>query len=295
MSASLREFRAALAVLQHRNFSRAAQSLGISQPALSVTVADLETRLGVPLFHRTTRSVQPTDIGKSFLANISRVLEDLDLVVRDVEDLSRSKRGRVIVTCLSSIAGRLMPRVIRACEELYPQLEIVIRDDVASRVLTAVSDGEADFSVTGSLHIPSNLVSEHLASDRLHVAFDRSHKFARKKEITWKQLNGEVVIILATNSGVRALIDGALATTKVQVRRYVEVSQLATIHGMLEERLGVSILPALALPISRHPFLISRPLVAPVLARPIRLLWRRDRSLSLVDHAFMDVLRSKSA
>lgn len=295
MNVSIREFRAALAVLQHRNFSRAAHSLGVSQPALSVTIAELETRLGIPLFHRTTRSVQPTEIGKSFLANISRVLDDLDLVVRDAEDLSRSRRGRVIVTCLSSIAGRLMPRVIRACEERYPKLEIVIRDDVASRVLTAVSDGEADFSVTGSLHIPSNLVSENLASDRLHVAFDRNHKFARRKEVTWKQLNGEVVIILATNSGVRALIDGVLATTNVQVKRYIEVSQLATIHGMLEERLGVSILPALALPIPRHPFLISRPLVAPVLARPIRLLWRRDRSLSPADHAFMDVLRSTSA
>jgi DNA-binding transcriptional LysR family regulator len=291
MNISFREFRAALAVLQHRNFSRAAQSLGVSQPALSVTIAELETRLGIPLFHRTTRSVQPTEIGKTFLNDVARVLDDLDRVVRDLEDQNRSRRGRLIVTCLSSIAGRLMPKVIRACERRYPELEIVIRDDVATRILASVSEGEADFSVTGSLQIPNNLMSEQLALDRLHVAFGRSHRFAKRREVTWRQLNGETVIILATNSGVRALIDGALATTKVAVKRYIEVSQLATVHGMLEEGLGVSILPALALPNPRHPFLRSRPLVEPSLARPIRLLWRRDRNLSALDRAFIGVLR----
>src|ERR1700736_5844861 len=165
MNTSIRALRAALAVHKYRSFGRAAEAVGISQPALSIAVSDLEKRLGVPLFRRTTRSVQPTEVGQGFLANVARVLGDLDALIRDVEDAGRLRRGRVVVTCLSSIAGRMMPSVIRACEEMYPELEIVLQDDVAARALGAVVSGEADFAVTGSLHIPATLASEELFAD----------------------------------------------------------------------------------------------------------------------------------
>jgi DNA-binding transcriptional LysR family regulator len=295
MNIPVRSLRAALAVLEHRSFGRAANAVGISQPALSIAVAELEKRLGLPLFHRTTRSVQPTDAGLSFLTKAGRVLDELDTLVRDVEDDVRSRRGRVVVTCLSSIAGRLMPPVIRACEARYPGLEVVLQDDVATRALEAVVNGAVDFAVTGSLHVPPDLAAEDLLSDRLHVVCDDAHPFAAAAAVAWKELSRETLIILATNSGIRALIDGALATEGVSVRRYFEASQLATVHGMLEARMGVSVLPELALPVADHPFLVARPLVAPELARPIRLLWRRDRSRSPAHEAFVSVLRETVA
>jgi DNA-binding transcriptional LysR family regulator len=287
-----RSLRAAVAVLHKRNFGRAADALGVSQPALSLTIADLEKRLGVPLFHRTTRMVQPTEIGEAFLGGVARVLDELDTMVRDVQDLGRSRRGRVVVTCLSSIAGRLMPQVIADCAARHSGLEIVIRDDVATRTLSAVANGETDYAITGMLQIPDNLATEDLMSDPLHIAFDRKHRFRSRKKVTWKELDGEHLIVLATNSGVRAIIDGALTSAGVKLRRVTEASQLATVHGMLEAGMGVSVLPRLALPIHDHPSLEARPLGSPELARTIRLVWRRDRSLSPAAEAFAAVLRS---
>ena len=281
-----------MAVLHKRNFGRAADELGISQPALSLTVADLEKRLGVPLFHRTTRMVEPTEIGEAFLGGVARVLDELDPMVRDVQDLGRSRRGRVVVTCLSSIAGRLMPHVIANCAARHSGLEIVIRDDVATRTLSAVANGETDYAITGILQIPDSLASEDLMSDPLHVAFDHKHRFRSRKKVTWRELDDEHLIVLATNSGVRAIIDAALISAGVKLRRVTEASQLATVHGMLEAGMGVSVLPRLALPIRGHPSLDARPLVAPELARIIRLVWRRDRNLSPAAEAFAAALRS---
>ena len=292
MKAPERSLRAAVAVLHKRNFGRAADELGISQPALSLTVADLEKRLGVPLFHRTTRMVEPTEIGEAFLGGVARVLDELDTMVRDVQDLGRSRRGRVVVTCLSSIAGRLMPHVIANCAARHSGLEIVIRDDVATRTLSAVANGETDYAITGILQIPDSLASEDLMSDPLHVAFDHKHRFRSRKKVTWRELDDEHLIVLATNSGVRAIIDAALISAGVKLRRVTEASQLATVHGMLEAGMGVSVLPRLALPIRGHPSLAARPLVAPELARIIRLVWRRDRNLSPAAEAFAAALRS---
>lgn len=292
MKAPERSLRAAVALLHKRNFGRAADELGISQPALSLTVSELEKRLGVPLFHRTTRMVQPTEIGEAFLGGIARVLDELDTMVRDVQDLGRSRRGRVVVTCLSSIAGRLMPHVIANCAAQHSGLEVVIRDDVATRTLSAVANGETDYAITGILQIPDSLASEDLMSDPLHIAFDRKHRFKSRKTVTWRELEDEHLIVLATNSGVRAIIDAALISAGVKLRRITEASQLATVHGMLEAGMGVSILPRLALPVRRHPSLDARPLVAPELARMIRLVWRRDRNLSPAAEAFAAVLRS---
>ena len=296
MKATLREIRGALAVARHLSFRRAAEAIGVSQPTLSAMVAGLEVELGLPLFYRTTRSVQPTEAGQAFLVTAERILGELDDLFIGAETLKRSRRGRVVVTCLSSIAARLMPIVIQRCRAQFPELEILISDDVATRILEAVASGEADFAITGSLKIPSHLAQEDLMTDELHVVCGREHPLSAARSVAWKDLAGEDLITLASNSGVHALIDAALAATRVVVARHIEVSQLATIYGMAEARLGVTVLPRLALPAHDHPSLVARPLVKPTLSRPIRLIWRRDRSFFPPAHrAFVEVVRGTCA
>jgi DNA-binding transcriptional LysR family regulator len=292
---SLRLLRAALAVRSERSFRRAGEAIGLSQPSVSAAVADLETRLGIVLFHRTSRNVTPTDAGGAVLADVARIVEELDTTLRSLHDAARTRRGRVVVTCLSSLAGRLMPTAIRMAAERFPEMEVEIRDDVASRALEAVLAGAADLAVTAVPRVPRRLASEVLFEDPMHLALPHTHRLAAMRSVPWRELAGEELVLLATNSGSRALIDAGLAAAGVVPARAVEVSQLATVHGMLEAGMGLSVLPLLALPVEGHPALTSRPLTTPRMARTIRLLWRADRVRPRAAEAFADVLRETAA
>lgn len=285
-----RHLRAATVLGETRNFGKAAARLAVSQPALSVMISDLEKRLGTPLFHRTTRVVEPTDYALRFLGDIERIFDELDATTRSIEELGILRKGKVTVACLSSISSTLMPRVIKLLWTTYPDVDLIVRDDVATRALTALTEGEADFTITASLAIPSGLQTLPLIKDPVYVCFPETHPFGSDNEVNWKQLSGESLVLLATTSAMRGMVDGALLEAQVQERRRIEVSQLVTIYGMVSEGIGVTVLPELALPDPRSTRTLSRKLVGPSLARTISVSWRRDRSITPAGQAFMSCL-----
>ncbi len=290
-----RHLRAATILAKTRNFGRAAQRMGVSQPAFSVMISDLEKRLGAPLFHRTTRVVQPTDYAHRFLNEVARIFEELDIAARSIEEIGAHKKGKVVVSCLSSISSRLMPRVLSCLWRDFPDVDLVIRDDVATRSLTALLDGEADFTVTASLAIPSGLEFETLMKDPVFVCFPEGHRFAAMDRVRWQDLDAESLVLLATTSAMRGMVDGALSEARVQARRRIEVSHLVTIYGMVSQGIGITVLPELALPDPRSTRTLSRRLVDPTLSRTISVSWRRDRRLTPPGEAFLASLRKAVA
>lgn len=292
MHVTLRHLRAAVGVARHGSFRGAAQAVHLSQPALSLTIAELEEQLGVALFDRTSRSVRLTELGASFVSGAQRLLGDFDQLVHEVGDIAQSRRGRVVVTCVSSIAGHVMPLAMRACAQRFPQIEVIVRDDVAQAVLAAVRSREADFGLTMQpLHDGDDTVFEPLHDDRLHVVVPREHRLARRRQVRWRDLHGEQLIALSTTSGTHRLIGEEFVRQGVVPARSTPVSHLSTVHGMLEAGFGISVLPAIALPVRDHPTLASLPLVAPVVSRTIGVYRRRDRSLSPAAVTMLDTVR----
>lgn len=293
MNISFRQLRAAVSIAEHGSFRRAAESLHLSQPALSLTIAELERALGVTLFDRTSRSVSATEMGNFFVHGAARVLSDLDRLVNDVTEVAQSRRGRVVVSCVSSIAGRVMPLALIECARRFPQVDVIVRDDVAQQVLSAVRTREADFGLTiEPAELPEETVFEALQKDRFHLACRRDHPLAKRRRVSWKDLNGHSLILLSTTSGIHRTIDDELVRQNIQLERQTPVSHLSTVHGMLESGFGVAVLPVLGLPVSKHPTLVTLPLTQPVLHRTIGIFRRKDRSFSPAAAALLDVLRS---
>jgi DNA-binding transcriptional LysR family regulator len=293
MNISFRQLRAAVSIAEHGSFRRAAESLHLSQPALSLTIAELERALGVTLFDRTSRSVSATEMGNFFVHGAARVLSDLDRLVNDVTEVAQSRRGRVVVSCVSSIAGRVMPLALIECARRFPQVDVIVRDDVAQQVLSAVRTREADFGLTiEPAELPEETVFEALQKDRFHLACRRDHPLAKRRRVSWKDLNGHSLILLSTTSGIHRTIDDELVRQNIQLERQTPVSHLSTVHGMLESGFGVAVLPVLGLPVSKHPTLVTLPLTQPVLHRTIGIFHRKDRSFSPAAAALLDVLRS---
>lgn len=293
MHVTLRHLRAAVAVAQHGSFRRAAENIPVSQPALSLAIQELESALGATLFDRTSRSVATTELGRHFVQGAARLLADFEHLLQETGEAARSRRGRVVVSCVSSIAGRVMPLAIRHCAAHYPQVEVSIRDDVATQVLALVQAGAADFALT--IEPPAlgeGMLFEALFEDPFYLVCGRGHPLARRRQVPWKALDGQSLIELSTSSGTHQMVRDELARCHARPGRSTAVSHLSTVHGLLEAGHGIAVLPRIALPVPEHPTLVARPLVQPSMARTIGIYRRRDRSLAPAAAALIDSMRA---
>jgi DNA-binding transcriptional LysR family regulator len=236
--------------------------------------------------------VAVTDLGTFFIQGARRITSDLDRLVHDVRDVAQSRRGRVSVTCVSSIAGRVMPVALGRCAQLYPEVDVTVQDDVAQQVLSAVVGREVDFGLTiAPAQLPEGTRFEPLLEDPFHLVCHVDHPLAQCDQVPWKALNGENLILLSTTSGIHQIIHAEIVRQDIRIGRSTPVSHLSTVHGMLESGFGVAVLPALALPVAGHPTLTSQPMCAPTLSRTVGALYRRDRSFSPAAAALLDVIR----
>lgn len=288
---TLKQLRAFVAVADKGSFVSAATALHLSQPALSQTIMQLEEQVGNALFQRTTRSVRLTPLGMSFLPHVRHLLRQFDTVIHDVKEVATRKRGRVTIACLPSVASRLMPRVVATNERLYPGIRVIIRDMVMRNVVASVQSGEADIGIGSSIADDADLESIVIARDYFHGLVPITSPLARRRTLRWSDFADQPFIAMTHDNGMRDLIDAAAGEQGVTLKVVAEVSNIATLHGMLEEGIGVSALPGLVLPRNDQTFVRHRLLVDPKVQRTIRLFWRGNVGLSPSAQAIITSLR----
>lgn len=279
MNVTLRQLRVFIEVAHRQSFSRAGDEIGLTQSAVSRCVRELEAEIGLKLIDRTTRDVQLTDVGANLVASVSRLLADLDDTLREIREIGEQRRGRVVVAASPTVACRLMPRVIAACGRQFPYVALGLRDDVQSDVVRKVRSGEVDFGVVIGPFAADDMTSETVMTDSFCVVMRDDHALAGRREVAWKDLDGERLVMLDQASGSRPIIDAVMSEQGVHVTVVQELGHSATVYGLVEAGIGVSVLPWLALPLPAGASLVARPLV-PRAERTVALVRRRDRSLS---------------
>jgi DNA-binding transcriptional LysR family regulator len=279
MNVSLRQLRAFLAVAKLQHFRRAAESLHLTQPAVSRHIADLELELDVRLFDRNTREVVPTDAGRYLQSAVERVLDELESVLAHVHSESERRHGKVRVAAAPTLSAGLMPQCIAACARDYPELSVQLHDQVQTLVLDSVRGGEVDFGLAIEPADSEAFDSETILHDPFVLVCRRDHPLAKLAAVPWKKLRGESLVLLDHTSGSRRLIDHQLAMHQVEANVVQQAGHMQTAFRMVEAGLGISVTPSLSLPASDQ--LVVRPLT-PVARRAITLIRRRNRSLSPV-------------
>ncbi|MDR6391848.1 LysR substrate-binding domain-containing protein [Paraburkholderia phenoliruptrix] len=294
MNVTLRQLRVFIEVARLSSFSRAGEEVGLTQSAVSRCVRELEGEIGLKLIDRTTREVQLTDVGGNLVSSVSRLLGDLDDALREIREIGEQRRGRVVVAASPTVACRLMPRVLAACGERFPHVALGLRDDVQSDVLRKVRSGEVDFGVIIGPFAAEDLSSESLMTDSFCLVSRDDHPLARHKEVGWAELEGERLVMLDYASGSRPIIDAVMHEHGVSATVVQELGHSATVFGLVEAGIGVSVLPWLALPLPAGAALAARALV-PRAERTVELVRRRDRSLSPAAQAVWDLIRELPA
>jgi DNA-binding transcriptional LysR family regulator len=290
MNVTLRQLRVFIEVARLQSFSRAGDEIGLTQSAVSRCVRELEAEIGVKLVDRTTREVQLTDVGANLIATIPRLIGDLDDALREIREIGEQRRGRVVVAASPTVACRLMPEVVAGCSRQFPYVTLGLRDDVQSDVVRKVRSGEVDFGVIIGPFTAEDLETEMLTTDSFCVVVRGDHALAERDRVGWRELDGERLVMLDYASGSRPLIDAAMREKGVRAVVVQELGHPATVFGLVEAGVGISVLPWLALPVPSGSSLVARSLV-PRAERTVELVRRRDRSLSPAAEAVWALIR----
>ena len=288
---STRQLRAFLALAEQRNFTRAAQICHLSQPAFSALIRGLEDSLGTRLFDRDTRRVLLTPEGRRFEASAGRLMEDMSGALQDLADHVELRKGRVRVAALPSLAAGWLPGVFAEFMQSWPGVRIDLSDVLSDDCIAQVRAGQADFALAASgagSAAQSDLRSRRLCSDRFHLVCRSDHALANEPRITAKKLAPWPFIQMARNSSVRQALDAALRPLRLNT--VFEVEHLATVTGLVEAGLGISVVPALTLFQFKRESLVTRPISLPSLTRTVHLVQRREGGLSVAAQALHDLV-----
>jgi DNA-binding transcriptional LysR family regulator len=290
MNFDLADLRAFVSVAELGSFSAAAADLHLSQPALSRRIEKLESALGVRLFHRTTRKVDLTAVGREFSGKARELLNGLDESLLGIRDVAARVTGEVTVACVPSAVRYFLPDVLKQYHQNHPRIRVRIIDEGANEVLATIVRGDADFGVNYIGAQEPNLEFQPILKEPFVVACRSDHPLARRKKISWAELDKFDYMTVAKASGNRLLLDLALSDAPIRPSWFCEVQHVSALVSLVEAGLGVAAVPRLAMPPDGHPTLVSRPLVDPTITRTVGLIRRRGRLLSPAAQELYDLL-----
>jgi len=283
-----------IAIADHGSFQKAAGRLHITQTALTRRLQNLEAMLGVKLVERTTRSVALTRIGREFLPQGRRLLSDLASALTEIRETGKAERGDVSIACVPTVGVQYLPRVIQEYSARHPNNRIKILDHASAGVAEAVLRREAEFGITiGGPHHPE-LASVPLLEDRFVLICRDDHPLAKRKKLSWKQLEPHPLIFVGAVSGNRPLLDSALEARNLKLQSYYEVQRSSTAVGLVAEGVAAAIVPSLALQRGAYPRIRVVALTDPVVSRTLVLVSRKASHLSPAAQALYDTIAGQA-
>ncbi|MFI8416720.1 LysR substrate-binding domain-containing protein [Serratia sp. NPDC078593] len=294
MNYSFKQLTVFVAIARHGSFSRAGEAIGLTQSAVSHSIKELEAELGVRLLDRTTREVLLTDAGQRLVNRVERLLDELHAALLDARSYGVQRSGTVRVASSQTISAHLMPQCIAAGEQHYPEIRILLRDQAQQLVLQSIRNAEVDFGIVVDPLRAGDLECEPILHEPFLLLCRDDHPFAELPSVAWSALNGCRLILQDYASGSRPLIDSAIHQQGVVAEVVQEIGHPATLFPMVASGLGISIFPALALPLPEGGTLRVKRLV-PEVNRALMLVRRKNRSLSPAAEAIWQVVRQQAA
>lgn len=293
MNLTLRQLRYFEAVSRHAHFGRAAEATGVSQPALSVQVGQLETELGARLFERGPRRVRLTAFGEVFAGRARAILRAVD----ELGELARASQGglsgRLRLGVIPTVAPYLLPRVVSALEVAWPGLDLEVRETVTPRLLDALHEGALDAAMLALPASEPRLEEAPLLREAFVLV--RPEAEADRPVPAPDDLHAMRLLLLEEGHCFR---DQALAICEggVRERHGLEGSALSTLVQMVGAGLGVTLIPEMAVPVEARaaPVCVQR-FPAPMPGRTIGLVWRGSSPLGEELRRVAAVLRSALA
>ncbi|WP_241609662.1 LysR family transcriptional regulator [Rosenbergiella australiborealis] len=279
MNYSLRQLRIFVAVAEQQSFSRAGELIGLSQSAVSHAVKELEQTLSLRLIDRTTREVVLTLAGKQLASRMALLIDDMDSLIKGLHSYGEQRTGTVRVAASQTISAQLMPHCLAACQQRYPDIRLLLQDSVQQSVVQAVRQEEVDFGIVIELQNTGDFETQPILQDPFLLLCREDDPLAQQSSVTWCDIAQRQCVLQDYASGSRVLIDAIFQQQGAYPDVVQQVGHPSTLFTMVDAGIGISILPALALPLPRESELVVRH-IEPERGRLLTLIRRRNRSLT---------------
>lgn len=287
---TLRQIECLLAIRETGGFSRAAERLGLSQPALSAHIRDLEQLLGLRLIDRTTRRVALTPAGVAFVARAATGLAELDRAAAEAQGRAGLSAGSLRLAAPPLLAAGLMPQVMATFAADHPGLTLTLADLPTDDIISRLRDGRVDAGIgTFPPGLP-DLDQRPIFRDALMLFAPAGHPLATLPETPWQAVADYPVVALGRESGLRLLAEMGFDRAGLTLRPAQEVAQIFTALALVAAGFGVAVLPGYARIAPQAAGLVARPLQGPAIGRQIAALVPRDRSAPPALASFLDHL-----
>jgi DNA-binding transcriptional LysR family regulator len=291
MEVSTRQLRAFSLVAQHRNFTRAADALFITPSGLSVLIRELESRVGIRLFDRSTRHVDLTPQGRELLVVIQRSLAELDTAIANIGRSAKRSPESISLGTTPLVAANVLPPAMREFRKQRPEVRIQLFDADLPTLIKMVEAGKLDMSL-GVFKAMPGVRREPFFRFSLMVARPAKDDMPPRATTTWPALDGERLISLSSDHPHQQLIDIHLARAGVKVRIGSVVNLLDTQIALVEAEEGIAIIPSFGMPACRNRKVVMSQLTNPVVRFEFHLIRRQGKELPPGADEFTSFLKS---
>ncbi|MFN9630079.1 MAG: LysR family transcriptional regulator [Cyanobacteriota bacterium] len=278
---TLDQLRILRAIASEGSFKKAADSLYVTQPAVSLQIQNLEKQLDVALFDRGGRKAQLTEAGHLLLSYCDRILSQCQEACRALDDLHNLKGGSLIVGASQTTGTYLMPRMIGLFRQKYPDVAVQLQVHSTRRTAWGVANGQVDLAIIGG-ELPPDLNDllqvVPYANDELALVLPPKHPLSRLPELTKEDLYRLGFVCLDAQSTTRKMVDQLLSRSKLDVGRMkieMELNSFEAIKNAVQSGLGAAFLPVVS---------IERELASGSLHRPQVSDLQVRRQLKLISH-----------
>ncbi|MDB6142220.1 MAG: LysR family transcriptional regulator [Pseudomonas sp.] len=291
----LRQLRLMLALKEFGSLRRAADEIGMTQPAATKMLHEAESLLGVELFERLPRGMRATPFGETVIYYARMVFAELSGMREELAALESGNLGRVSVGAIPALASGLLTRTIATLKQSHPRLSMSIQVDTSDVLVQALLQDQLDI-VLGRIPTGAraeDLLFDSLGEEELCVIAGAQNPWAQAKSLTWEQLNDMTWVLQQHPSPMRAIVNQAFHNARVDIpSSVVETTSIMTLLSLLQQTDMIGVTPRSV--VDDYPgkhLLAVLPVVFEPRLPPYGLITRRHRIKSSAMSAFMGAVK----
>ena len=240
----IRQLRAFVAIAETGTFTAGALRVHVTQAAISMQIRQLESEIGARVFVRAPRHVILTEAGEQLLRRARHILREHDAALDEIAELAGAERGRLRIGSASAmVLTEQLPAILKELRKQHPAAEISVTSGTSEVLVDQILAGEVDIAFVSLPVDVRGIKTERLSDDQLVAIASPRHRLAKQRTISAYTLAGERLILGERGGNTRRLIDQFFAQAGVTIRVAMELSRQQAIKRMVEEDMGVGIVP----------------------------------------------------
>ncbi|MDR0267088.1 cidABC operon transcriptional activator CidR [Paenibacillus sp.] len=267
-------------VARLQSFTKAAESLYITQPTISKTIRNIEDELGVTLFDRSNKKIELTDAGQIIYEQAQPIVKSFHSLSAELGDLKNLQKGHIRLGLPPMVGASFFPQVIGQFHKKYPQVTMQVFEDGAKKVEKDVESGLLDIGVAV---LPTEEDLFHYFSfvrEKLMLLVHPSHHLSGHDAVPLAELADESFVLFREDFALHDRIITECVRVGFQPRIVYESSQWDLISGMVAAGLGIALLPETICRELDQERIRILPLINPSIPWQLGMIWRKDRYLS---------------